>query len=349
VIFWYNEPTGNLTTKKISSIEGEKNLMVSEKLLDFAMENYGFEKSTLNFISDSTNQIYSFQKNGKPYILRFSERPIHQVKAEMDWLYYLADNKVGVSLPLHTNNSELVISTKDESKSFVVSAFESLPGKFWDKNNPDLWNDKLFFNWGKIMGDIHRLTKEYSPKNSNDVRSAFTGYDALDIDNIKKCPAVYKIAEGVISDVMNLPKDKDSYGLIHYDIHPWNFIINGEKINVFDFDDSLYGWFSLDIGIALYHGLWWGRKNDAGNDFTNEIIKNFLRGYLSANPINDFWIEKIPLFMKFRQICKFSWFYNSDNVDENQKERLKNIENNILFTNCNINQELFKGIGILTK
>ena len=135
---------------------------------------------------------------------------------------------------------------------------------------------------------------------------------------------------------MALPKDKDSDGLIHNDMHPWNFYIDKDKINVFDFDDSLYGWFSLDIGIALYHGLWWGRKDDAGNDFTKSIIVNFLDGYLSANNLSEFWISKIPMFMRFRQICKFSWFFNPGYIDEHQQERIQNIENGILFKNCEI-------------
>ena len=39
--------------------------MVSENLLDFAAKNYGFSKEVLNFISDSTNQIYTFKKDNK--------------------------------------------------------------------------------------------------------------------------------------------------------------------------------------------------------------------------------------------------------------------------------------------
>ncbi len=311
--------------------------MVTDKLLSFAANNYGFDKGTLHFISESTNQIYSFQKKDKWYILRFSERPteqIHLTKAEMNWLYYLANNKINVSLPLAAENGELVISTEDDGRPFIISAFEALPGRFWNKNDPDLWNEKIFYNWGKVMGDIHNLTKNYSPADDEDVRNKFTGHDALFLDKIKPCRSVHMITEDMISEIMALPKDKDSYGLIHCDIHPWNFLIDGEKINVFDFDDSLYGWFALDIGIALYHGLWWGRKNDAGHDFTDEMIKGFLRGYLSANPLSDFWVSKIPLFMKYRQICKFSWCYNPENEDAHQRERIQNIENGILFTDA---------------
>lgn len=141
---------------------------------------------------------------------------------------------------------------------------------------------------------------------------------------------------------MALPKDRDSYGLIHFDLHPWNFLIDGERLNVFDFDDCLYGWFALDIGVALYHALWWGRKNDAGQEFTREIIQSFLEGYASANHLSDFWLARIPLFMKYRQICKFSWFYGPENEDEHQRERIRNIENGVLFSDCDIDLTAFE-------
>ena len=310
--------------------------MVSKRLLAFAANGYGFKKRTLHFISESTNQIYCFQKKGKWYILRFSQRPAEQAsqtKAEMDWLYYLASHGIGVSLPLPADNGALVLSTGDGGKPYVISAFEALPGRNWDRNNPDLWNADVFYAWGKAMGDMHRLAKDYTP--SGGARGSFTGRETIR-NTFESCPSVNKILEELQAEIMALPKDRDSYGLIHCDLHPWNFLIDGGRINVFDFDDSLYGWFALDIGVALYHGLWWGRKNDAGHDFTGEIIRQFLRGYLSANHLSDFWISKIPMFMRYRQICKFSWFYDAGHADAHQMERMRNIENGMLFDNLSL-------------
>ena len=317
--------------------------MVSANLLEFAAVNYGFDQETLRFISDSTNQIYGFHKDGRHYILRFSNRSakkFNEAKAEMEWLYYLAKNNIGVGLPLKLENGELVISTQENGENYIVTSFETVAGAFWDKNNPTKWNNAVFYNWGKAMGDIHRLTKDFSFTSDPVTRSSFDGRFALD-DSIKDCPSVNAIVENLIKDMMALPKDKDSYGLIHNDMHQWNFYVDGGKVNIFDFDDSLYGWFALDIGIALYHGLWWGRHDDAGHDFADSIIENFLKGYLSANCLSDFWLAKIPIFMKYRQICKFSWFFDPENVDSHQKERIYNIENDIFFTGHNMNPALF--------
>ena len=320
--------------------------MVSENLQEYAAKTYGFDKGNLHFISDSTNQIYCFQKDGKTYALRFSNHSnIGAINAEMDWLYYLARNNIGVALPLKLDDGALAISTQDGEESYILTAFEFVPGGFWNKNDPNKWNDKIFYNWGKVMGDIHRLTKDFKPTSEKNVRSTFEETWMSDLpeeDAVKSIPSIKKVVDDLIAEIKRLPKDHDSYGLIHNDMHPWNFYIDGDKINVFDFDDAVYGWFALDIGLALYHGLWWGRKNDAGEDFTNSIIDNFLKGYLSANSLSDFWISKIPMFMKFRQICKFTWFYDACNVDSHQQERIRNIENGVLFTDCNIDMSLFR-------
>ena len=317
--------------------------MVSNKLLEAAQKIYDFDKGTVHLINDGANKVYKFKKDEKYYILRFSKRPaekIHETKAEMDWLYYLWSNNISVALPLKTNNGETVASAQDSGENYLITSFEMVSGQLLNTNDPNHWNQKAFFGWGRTMGDIHSASKNFKPANAKDVRSVFDGRFALE-DIVKKHPSVNKIAEELIKEIMRLPKDKDSYGLIHNDMHPLNFHINRDKINVFDFDDALYGWFSLDIGIALYHGLLWGRKEN-GNELTNIIIENFIKGYLSGNHLSDFWLSKIPMFMKFRQICNFSWIFNPGNIDDKQKEFIHNIENGILFTDCNINYALFK-------
>jgi Putative homoserine kinase type II (protein kinase fold) len=324
-------------------------MITSKELLDIAAGSYGFDTSTLRKISESTNLIYMFNKNERMYILRLSKRPpkeLEQVAAELDWLYFLATHGISVSLPLETGAGELVFGIEINAEYWIVCAFEFASGRFWDKNDPAWWNEEIFTAWGVAMGRLHAITKSYKPSTASR-RTEFSGREAL-FDNIKSCPPVNETAKKLVPELVALPRDADSFGLIHYDLHPWNFYIdksdNNYKINLFDFDDCLYGYYALDIGIALYHGLWWGRHSDAGYDFSASMIRSFLHGYLKENPLNDFWLSKIPDFMRFRQICKFSWFYNPNEVDDHQRERIRNIERGVLFSDLTLEPKLFTNI-----
>lgn len=97
----------------------------------------------------------------------------------------------------------------------------------------------MFYNWGKVVGNMHRFTRDYTPGDGMEKRHEFSIRSMIS-ENIKDFPAVNKIAENLLKEIENLPKDKDSYGLIHNDLHPGNFLIDGEHIHLIDFDGCMY-------------------------------------------------------------------------------------------------------------
>jgi len=279
--------------------------MVSKHLLEFASKSYGFDINTLEHIprinGKIMNQIYTFNKNNKKYIIKFDPPSVEhnnqltETRAAMDFNYYLSENNISVSVPLKTINGELVISEQDNGKDYIITAFEWLNGNLWGYEG---WNNKMSFNWGKVMGDMHRAAKDYKPPNEYDVqKDIFNSYYwGSFFADLKAYPNVYKITQELLNEITVLPRDKTSFGVIHGDMHQGNIFMDGDKVNVIDFGDSIYGWFALDIAISLYHALAWGRKDADGNDFANAIIENFIKGYLSANRLSDFWLSKIPMF-----------------------------------------------------
>lgn len=311
-----------------------------KEVLEFSAHAYGFDVKTISFVSESTNKVYEFERESKRYILRIAQKPIESIsdtKAEIEWLYYLSQKGVNVSLPLYTLNNELVTSTVDNNgKNYIISVYEKASGVFWDKNDSARWNTDIFHGWGSVMGEMHRLTKDFIPSDTKCKRNRFKGNFAL-ADSYKYQSDVKKIADEIIQQIMQLPQDAHSFGLIHNDFHPWNFYIDGKDIRVFDFDDCLYGWFAMDIGIALFHGLWWGRPQESSKaqEFSKEFIQAFLKGYNEQNHLESFWFETIPLFMRYRQICAFSWFFNPNTISEEQEKQIHNIKNGILFDDCN--------------
>ena len=310
--------------------------MVSNNLLEFASKYYDFDVNTLEHIPRSNgkimNQIYSFYKNNMKCLLKFEppsiehNNQLRETRAAMDFHYYLSENNINVSVPLKSTNGELVLQMQDDGVDYIITAFTWLNGRIWgfEANNA-----KMSFNWGKAMGDMHRAAKDYKPPNENDVQKDIFNchYWGSFFDDLKAYPNVYKITQELLGEITVLPRDRDSFGVIHSDMHQGNIFINGDEVNIIDFGDSIYGWFALDVAISLCHALWWDRKDNKGNDLTNSIIKNFIKGYLSANQLSDFWISKILMFMKYRHIC----MNPENNLDGSREEWIYNIENDILF------------------
>jgi len=145
--------------------------MIPNDLLEFASKNYNFDINTLEHIPRSNgkimNQIYTFNKNDKKYIIKFDppspehKNQLRETRAAMDFNYYLAENNISVSVPLKANNGELVISAEENGVDYIITAFSWLNGQSWAYEG---WNGKMSFNWGKVMGDMHRVAKDYRQK-----------------------------------------------------------------------------------------------------------------------------------------------------------------------------------------
>lgn len=315
-------------------------------LVEVAAEYYGFIKSECRFMAygrENSKQMYSFGINGEPYILRVTKCAsghLGQIKAEMDWLLYLCMKGANVPSPLRTLKGELAFSAQENGDTYVISAFSKVRGNCWNKEDPKLWNKDVFYNWGKAVGEMHRLSKDYKPAAKAEKRGGFDLRGMVN-ENIKAFPSISRIADGLLCEIEALPKDRDSYGMIHNDLHPGNFFIDGEQIHLFDFDGCAYSWYAFDIGNALFISLWLARRNHAGVDFTNDIIRYFLKGYLSENTLNHFWLSQIPSFMMLCKISLFSYGCSGEDPD-NEKGCIENIEKGILFSGCKVDDSLFK-------
>ncbi|MCL5995407.1 MAG: phosphotransferase, partial [Chloroflexi bacterium] len=101
-----------------------------------------------------------------------------------------------------------------------------------------------------------------------------------------------------------LPQDKDCFGLIHNDLHQYNFFVSrtadGEvRLTLFDFDVCNYHFFMTDIGIAVFHALWEGRPQEQSAEaFATRFLEHFMRGYCRENSLEDAWLKRLPMFLK---------------------------------------------------
>jgi Ser/Thr protein kinase RdoA (MazF antagonist) len=323
--------------------------------LEYAFRCYGFKNRVAESVNSGSNKVYRIRKGERTFYIRISTRDYDCVRAEIDWMLYF---KGSINAPAlyRSKNGRLIETYCGDGKSYVICVYYELAGVFWNKNDAALWNETIFFNWGKTMGKMHRMTKSYRPPDGLPGRPMFENR-LVPPETYISIRNVYDKMVSTQSGISKLPRDADSYGLIHSDLDPLNFLIEDNDINVLDFDDCQYGFFSLDAGIALYHAIWWGLPDDDSmkNDFAFRIIGNFMSGYETENRLSDFWLRKIFLFMLYRQIDALRWhlsYYKPASLDEivyndlfgihyDFGKNIRFIENDIFYDGCLIGENSF--------
>ena len=94
---------------------------------------------------------------------------------------------------------------------------------------------------------ISNYLLEFASKNYGFDKDIFNCYYwGSFFDNLKIYPSVYEVIQELLSEITALPQDRDSFGVIHSDMHQGNIFIDENEINVIDFGDSIYGWFAMD-------------------------------------------------------------------------------------------------------
>jgi len=286
-------------------------------LLSKAAALYPFDESTLLLIRSSIfspNDVYAFSQDGKEYILRIAtheEDHTDLTAAEMDWLSHLHREGVPVSLPLSMRDGRLVDSLRHGATHHAVCAFEKANGVPWNRDDPAVWNMAVCRDWGFTLGRLHRAAKSYCPANPLQTRPVFDGGEALH-DSLWQAPAIRRIAETLVEALLSLPRNRDTYGLIHNDFHHTNFFVDNGRVRVFDFDDSLYGYFAHDVGVSLYFALRFGLPDaeEKRQDAAEQILACFLEGYFTANTLDVNARKFIIDFMRYRQISDFAWEFD---------------------------------------
>ena len=138
---------------------------------------------------------------------------------------------------------------------YILSLQEKAKGKTVDINNPDEFNSRLFKRLGRVMGQMHSLTKRYD-KNISSPEFKWNGPNfwraGLEIPD-----ADVKQSEALLRAISEwLPADSDSYGIVHFDIHHRQPADSRDgSLTVIDFDTCQFNWYAADIASALFLAL----------------------------------------------------------------------------------------------
>ena len=322
-------------------------ILFNDKILNEAINRFGFDKDEVEILDGFESFIYNVKQGEKEFILRITHslhRTENEINAEIDWINYLVKGGVPASRAISSKNGNLVeiISVKDSY--FMAIVFEKLSGKHITSDERD---EEIYEHLGELIGRSHKLTKDFKFSNNEFSRRE---WDEELIEFFDFLPKDEKLVldkiKSVHNEIKHLPKDKDSYGLIHTDAHFGNIFVDDKKLKIFDFDDSSYMWFISDIAIVIFYSVMSKYKDLTEIEFTELIISNFMKGYKKENHISDEWIKRIPLFLKLREMELYLVIHRSFDMKnlndpwakwymEGRKEK---IENDIPYLEYDFNE-----------
>jgi len=324
----------------------EKNVKnaFSPAILQQALFSFNLNPARISELDGFENFLFESAIGGLPAILRLShssKKTRQMVESELNYVNYLAKYGAHVASPFMSRQQQLteMIPLKDGTY-FTAVCFQKAIGIHPRGQDFD---DHLIRVWGASLGKMHRLSMTYQPERKNLQRIHWD--EEIEVAHPQRfLPSdQFKIIEQLEilkAKLRTFPIDKSQYGIIHNDLHPYNFLYDGEKITMIDFEDCVQMWFVSDLSISLFLMTVWPPDGYSREEFALKIFLSFLAGYKTEKELPDEWLETVPTFMKFREIGQYIAMYRGADLDNPEpwvarfmEGRRERIEKNIPYLN----------------
>ncbi|MBO6088844.1 MAG: phosphotransferase [Lachnospiraceae bacterium] len=284
-----------------------------KKNIEQVKKLYSLEDCTFTTVSGhegGRNSIVIVSRNGdKQYVLRISDlgdRNENDYIAETEFVRFLAENGAPVADVIPSVKGNLVECIEADGKNVYVSLFAYAEGMLLADNGYRYREgtplSEYFYNTGKALGAIHRLSKLYTPVHSRP--DYFDKYNMTYINS--RIPDEYRELKSAIAKRLDefhtLPMDKNCYGIVHFDYSDGNYHIDMDTgaITVFDFDNCMNCWYMFDLANLWIHNEGWTRQeadSDKRMALMQQCFEIQLQGYKTETGITEEMLEKLPLFI----------------------------------------------------
>jgi len=274
----------------------------NDAILHEAMARYAIAADMIEPRGGFESYIYRFQRGVVPAILRITHslrRSPELIRGEVDWINFLAAGGATVAGALLSARGELVEEIDDgQGGTFLATAFAFAPGR---PSGEVGWTPARYESYGRLIGRMHALTKEYEPPDPAWRRPSWPGNSADEINALltRRDEVILDRYLSIIRRIEAMPRGRDEYGLIHFDAHGGNFHVDGDTMTLFDFDDCAYNWFIGDIAMVIFYMI-----TNAGDPLgiLADFLPHFLRGYRAENRLDPRWLSGIHDFLTTREI-----------------------------------------------
>lgn len=261
------------------------------------------------------------------------DRDAQDFLSELEFIRYLSTHGAGVADVIDSRHGRLLEEVSHGDQRFFVSVFDKARGdQLVDhgyRYREGAPMSEYYFNCGKTLGKIHDLSKKYKPEHRR--YSFFDKYNPEFINQI--IPNSLPLLKGKFLDLLQIlnemERTPETFGMVHFDYSDGNYMIDYETgdITVFDFDNTCFCWYMIDLASIWQHGVGWIQfepNADKRRQFMAEYFERVIEGYRSETEIDDETLASLPLFIKVNLmesiIDAFEVMRNNDEEPEYEED-----------------------------
>ena len=293
------------------------------KLAEEAIKHWDIEVKGLNLHLQSENTVFKVEGlDGNTYALRIHRKGYHdldELNSEHMWTSCLSNAGLLVPEAVVTRRGDAYksVSFLNSDEYRYVGLVKWIEGTILNDLILDLEEKEvsdLYESLGKVVAKFHKATiaweepKDFKRHSFDTVgflgSKPFWGrfWEAQNATTRER-EKLSLIRNNITESLSKLPKDINSFGMIHADLHSQNVLIQGKSLSVIDFDDSGFGWYGFDLAVAI-----WDRLDFTATGCHFDIAyKSLIRGYIEERPNAKDIIETIPTFLLMRTLMLIRW------------------------------------------
>ncbi len=320
-----------------------------KRMAQAALPAFGVEAARVVPLQHFGNTTYQIDAtDGSCYVLRVQRPNLHslaEVRSEVAWLAALRrDTDLSVPEPMPTQDGDLltVVEVPGVPEPRMCVLFRWLNGRFVG-SKIDAWHLE---HVGTFTAQLHNHAAHWTPPPGFQRRRVENLFDTvLDptdplsdvvvVASRERVGTLFSPEEGALvaaaldrvrAMMAELDQAGGAFGLIHADLHQWNYLFEDGEVRAIDFDDCGYGYFLYDLAVTLSpSSVHYGAAYPA-------YRLALLHGYGRLRPLPPHPERYIETFLIFRRVQLLMWVLESrdepafaswreDVVDDLQKLR----------------------------
>lgn len=289
-------------------------MTTSSTLLPAMVAHYAIRVVRHEHLRTSENVVVKLHaEDGACYALRMRKLVgayREQIESE---LVFLRDLRHGTGLdipaPVSTRTGDLYCLLPHGSDVYMGVLFTWVPGVH--VGGADITSAQMG-QMARAVAQLHMFSRTYTPP-PGFLRPTYdatwflgatswrASADFVKLLDPEAAACLHRASDAVGAFLQAYPKNADTFGLIHYDLHAGNFLFTKDAANLIDFDECGWGYYLFDLAHILFEFV----DHPDFESFQRIAVENYLA---EAGPGSLHDDAMIP-FLALQAVAYANWMY----------------------------------------